>query len=64
MLLLIAHLAAFVQRLIGEAATARQLQLNFMATHRSARPEISALTLAQRILLSLSPSDWLDRLAP
>jgi hypothetical protein len=64
MLLLIGHLAAFVQRLIGEAAKARQLQLNFMATHRRTRPEISTLTLARRILSSVSPSDWLDRLAP
>ena len=64
MLLLIGHLAAFVQRLIGEAAKARQLQLNFMATHRRTRPEISTLTLARRILLSVSPSEWLDRLTP
>ena len=64
MLLLIGHLAAFVQRLIGEAAKARQLELNFMATHRRTRPEISTPTLARRILLSVSPSDWLDRLTP
>ncbi len=64
MLLLIGHLAAFVQRLIGQAAKARQLQFNFMATHRTTRPEISTLTLARRILLSVSPSDWLDRLTP
>ena len=64
MLLLIGHLAAFVQRLIGEDAKAHQLQLNFMATHRTTRPEISTLTLARRILLSVSPSAWLDRLAP
>lgn len=64
MLLLIGHLAAFVQRLIGEEAKAHQLELNFMATHRTTRPEISTLTLARRILLSASPSDWLDRLTP
>jgi hypothetical protein len=64
MLLLLGHLATFVQRLIGEAAQARQLELNFMATRRTTRPEISALTLARRILLSLSPSLWLDQLAP
>jgi len=63
MLLLTGHLAAFVQRLIGEAAKAHQLQLDFMATHRTTRPEISTLTLARRILLSVSP-DWLDRLTP
>ena len=51
-------------KLIGEEAKAHQLQLNFMTTHRRTRPEISTLTLARRILLSVSPSDWLDRLAP
>jgi len=64
MLLLIGHLAAFVQRLIGEEAKAHQLQLDFMATHRRQRPEISTLTLARRILLSMSPAQYLDRLAP
>lgn len=64
MLLLIGHLAAFVQRLIGEDAKAHQLELNFMATHRTTRPEISTLTLARRILQSVSPSDWLDHLTP
>jgi hypothetical protein len=64
MLLLIAHLAMFVQRLIGEAAKACRLELNFMATRRTTRPEISTLTLARRILLSPSASRWLDRLAP
>lgn len=64
MLLLIGHLAAFVQRLIGEEAKVHQLQLNFMATRRITRPEISVLTLARRILLSASPSDWLERLVP
>ena len=64
MLLLIGHLAAFVQRLIGEEAKAHQLQLDFMATHRRQRPEISTLTLARRILLSISPAHYLDRLTP
>jgi hypothetical protein len=64
MLLLIGHLAAFVQRLIGEDAQAHQLQLNFMSTCRTTRPEISVLTLARRILLSMTPSDWLNRLEP
>jgi len=64
MLLLIGHLAAFVQRPIGEAAKVRQLQLSFMATHRGTRPEVCRLTLARRILLSMSPFDWLDRLMP
>ena len=64
MLLLIGHLAAFVQRLIGEQAKEHQLELNFMATRRTTRAEISVLTLARRIVLSDSSSDWLDRLAP
>ena len=50
MLLLIAHLASFVQRLIGESARQQQLELPFMATRRSSRPEISVLTLGRRIL--------------
>jgi hypothetical protein len=61
MLLLIAHLAGFVQRLIGEDAKARQLELNFTARRR-ARPEISTLTLARRILDS--PAHWLAQLTP
>jgi hypothetical protein len=64
MLLLIAHLAMFVQRLIGEAAKARKLDLLFTATRRTVRPEISLLTLARRIVLSACPSAWLDQLAP
>ena len=50
MLLLIAHLASFVQRLIGESAKCQQLELDFTATRRVSRREISALTLARRIL--------------
>ena len=50
MLLLIAHLALFVQRLIGEHARQHQLELQFMATRRTDRQEISALTLGRRII--------------
>ena len=50
MLLLIAHLALFVQRLIGEHARQHQLELQFMATRRTDRHEISALTLGRRII--------------
>ena len=60
----IGHLAAFVQRLIGEQAKEHQLELNFMATRRTTRAGISVLTLARRIVLSDSSSDWLDRLTP
>lgn len=49
-LLLIAHLATLVQRLIGESARQHQLELQFMATRRLKRPEISVLTLGRRIL--------------
>lgn len=50
MLLLLAHLASFVQRLIGESAKDKQLELQFMARRRTDRREISVLTLARRIL--------------
>lgn len=50
MLLLIAHLASFVQRLIGEQARQQQLELQFMVTRRTDRQEISVLTLGRRIL--------------
>ena len=62
MLLLIAHLAAFVQRLIGETAKHRQLELQFMATRRLSRREISVLTLGRRIL-DASPH-YLNQLLP
>jgi hypothetical protein len=50
MLLLLAHLSAFVQRLIGESAKEQQLELQFMASRRKTRREISVLTLGRRIL--------------
>ena len=62
MLLLIAHLASFVQRLIGEDAKVRQLELQFSPTNRTSRAQISVLTLAQRILAA--PSHWLSQLTP
>lgn len=62
MLLLIAHLASFVQRLIGEDAKARQLELQFTPTNRTARHQIPVLTLAKRILAA--PSHWLNQLTP
>jgi len=62
MLLLVALLSSFVQRLIGEAAKAAQLELNFMATRRQPRTEISVITLARRILDA--PAQWLNRLNP
>lgn len=50
MLLLIAHLASFAQRLIGECAKQQQLELQFMSTRRTGRREISTLTLGRRII--------------
>lgn len=50
MLLLIAHLASLARRLIGECAKQQQQELQFMATRRIDRAEISVLTLARRIL--------------
>lgn len=50
MLLLVAHLAGLVQRLIGQYAKAHQQELQFMATRRPDRAEISTLTLARRML--------------
>lgn len=54
MLLLLAQLAPFVLRLIGESAKAQQLELQFMASRRPQRREISVLTLGRRIL-NLAP---------
>ena len=62
MLLLMAHLASFVQRLIGESAKAQQLELEFMAARRATRREISVLTLGRRIL-DVAPH-YLHRLHP
>lgn len=61
-LLLISHLASFIQRLIGESARQHQLELQFMATRRPTRPEISVLTLGRRIL-DAAPCD-LHQLVP
>ena len=62
MLLLLAQLASFVQRLIGESAREQQLELQFMASRRKTRREISVLTLGRRIL-DLAPH-CLHRLRP
>lgn len=51
-LLLIAHLASWLLRLIGEGAQQRQLHLQFQSTGRSDRKEISVITLAHRIMES------------
>lgn len=49
-LLLIAHIAQLALRLIGEAAKARQLELQLMSTGRKDRAEISVMTLARRLI--------------
>jgi len=51
-LLLIAHIAQLALRLIGEAAKARQLELQLMSTGRKDRAEISVMTLARRLIAS------------
>jgi hypothetical protein len=50
MLLLITHLASLVQRLIGQCARQQQQELQFMATRRADRHEVSVLTLARRMI--------------
>jgi len=62
MLLLVGHLASFVQRLIGESAKQQQLELQFMSTRRAGRREISTLTFGRRIL-STAPR-YLRQLLP
>src|SRR5512146_768948 len=49
-LLLLAHLASFVLRLIGESAIQQQLELQFQSTNRRSRREISVITLARRLM--------------
>lgn len=51
-LLLIAHIAQLALRLIGEAAKARQLELQLCSTGRKNRAEISVMTLARRLIAS------------
>jgi len=58
MLLLLTHLAGFVQRLIGESLRQQQRELDFTATRRQDRPEISVLTLARRWLDSAFKTRW------
>lgn len=62
MLLLIGHLASFVERLVGEDAKTRQLELQFCPTNRTSRAQISVLALARRVLDSASRC--IDRLTP
>jgi len=50
MLLLIAHLASLIQRLIGQCIKQHQQALQFMATRREDRAEIPVLTLARRLI--------------
>ena len=49
-LLLIAHVAGLIKRLIGEAAQACGIQRLLVSTNRHGRPEISTLTLATRVI--------------
>lgn len=63
MLLLLGHMASFVQRLIGESAKQRQLELQFMSTRREGHQEISTVTLGRRILNAATPQ-YLRQLLP
>jgi hypothetical protein len=62
MLLLLAHLVLFVQRLIGENSKQQQLELQFTATRCTKRQEISVLSLARRILDTAA--EYLRQLIP
>ena len=72
-LLLIGHIAAIAKRLIGEAAKARELELELISrkqtTHHQ-RAEISVMTLASRVIANPqlmqrigNPLDYLHRLS-
>lgn len=61
-LLLIGHLAGWLMRLIGECAQQCQMQLQFQSVSRLDHKEISALTLARRVIDA--GSSWLSQLRP
>jgi hypothetical protein len=49
-LLLIAHLASFALRVIGEAAKAKQLEFQFQSNTRRSRPVLSVISLALKLV--------------
>jgi len=61
-LLLIDHIASLAKRLVGEAARACQMELQFMSTNRKQGHEISVMTLAERVIARADPSDRLPPL--
>lgn len=61
-LLLIGFLAGWLLRLIGESTQQHQLQLQFQSVAHLDHKEISAVTLARRLLDA--GSSWLSRLRP
>lgn len=61
-LLLIGHLAGWLMRLIGECAQQCQMQFQFQSVSRLDHKEISALTLARRVIDA--GASWLRRLRP
>ena len=61
-LLLIGQLAGWLLRLIGECVQQQQLQLQFQSVPRLNHKEISALTLARRVIDA--GSLWLRRIKP
>lgn len=54
-LLLIAALTLYVLWLVGTAAKARQLHLNFESVHRTSRPVLSVITLARLAIQCAAP---------
>jgi Transposase DDE domain len=61
-LLLIGHLTGWLMRLIGECAQQQQMQFQFGSVHRQSHKEISAPTLARRVIAA--GALWLRRLRP
>lgn len=61
-LLLIAHLASWLMRLIGESAQQLKMNLYFQSVPGLDHKEISVLTLARRVIDE--GGDWLSRLRP
>jgi hypothetical protein len=61
-LLLIAHLASWLMRLIGECAQQQQMQKYFQCAPCLKHKEISVLTLARRVIRA--GEKWLEKICP
>jgi hypothetical protein len=66
-LLLVACLASFVLRLIGEVGKARQMEFQFQSNARRSRPVLSVISLALQLvqhgLAAFLPREYRDVLA-